>query len=227
MIRDFLIRGETQPFVLFHDSDDLSCTDRVRWLSSAINNGDLDLVGSHELRLDEMRRQIIAVRYPLDVIRALGSGSTHPQLHPSTMLRRDAYSRIGGFSTFTVFGADTQFLLRAYFRARIRNVDEFLYIRRRHTDALTMRPDTGYGTPARLSVEAPWRADFKMILSGGKRLEDSSLLPRTTLQRHEICEVRVESPLTVDNVRAPSESGGIRSLTGQTLPTPSWLKREE
>jgi len=175
VIRSELIERTNAPLILFHDSDDMSCADRVEKLAPALGEDGVGLVGSHELRLDELTHRLVGERYPLDVNRALSLGPGHVQLHPSTIIRREVYERIGGFSTNTRFGADTQLLLRAFFYTKIRNVDDFLYIRRRHPDALTVNADTGNGTPARFRLEAPWRSDFARVLSGGRKLGDSSL----------------------------------------------------
>ncbi len=175
VVRRKLIEGVGDPLIIFHDSDDLSCSDRFEKLAPSLAADSVGLVGSHELRLDELSRRVIAVRYPLDVNGALGIGPSLAQLHPSTIVKRDVYERVGGFSTHVIFSADTQFLLRAFFHTRVRNVDEFLYIRRKHPGALTVRPDTGNGTPARVRTEAPWWADFARVKSGSRKLEESSL----------------------------------------------------
>jgi len=184
VVRSHLISQAESSIIMFHDSDDLSCSDRADKLLPALSDYRTGIVGSHEIRLDELSRRLIAVRYPLDVNQALVTGLGLTQLHPSTVLRRQTLDRIGGFSTNYIFGADTQMLFRAFFYTTIRNVDEFLYIRRRHLQALTVRPDTGKNTPARLRVEAPWLSDFPRILSGARKLEESSLRPVHTSTQH-------------------------------------------
>jgi len=175
VVRSKLLKQVTDPLILFHDSDDLSCSDRAEKLTAALEENGVGMVGSQELRLDELSKRVVAVRYPLDVNGALGIGPALAQLHPSTVIRRELYERIGGFSTHVIFSGDTQLLLRAFFHTKVRNVDEFLYIRRKHPDALTVRPDTGNGTPARIRTEAPWWADFARVKAGMRKLEESSL----------------------------------------------------
>ena len=175
VVRKNLIDRATDPFIVFHDSDDLSCSDRIEKLMPSFVDPDVGLVGSHELRLDELARRVIAVRYPQDVNGALSVGPAPVQLHPSTIIRREVYQRVGGFSTHVVFSGDTQLLLRAFFHTTVRNVDEFLYVRRKHADALTVRPDTGNGTPARMRTEAPWWSDFARVKAGHRKIEESSL----------------------------------------------------
>ena len=69
-------------------------------------------------------------------------------------------------------------MLRAYFSLRMRNVDDFLYIRRRHSGALTVAKETALGTPLRHFLGTTWGADFEAVKSGKARLEETSLWPR-------------------------------------------------
>jgi hypothetical protein len=183
VIRRHLIGLSREPWILFHDSDDMSCSDRLERLLPEFENAAVGIVGSHEIRFDEIARRLIAVRYPLDVTQALTLGPANPQLHPSTMVRRSAYDATGGFSTHSMYANDSQFLRRAYFYVAVRNVDEFLYIRRKHPAALTVREDTGLGTRARLRLEDSWRMDFRRVQRGEITLENSQLrtiLPETS-----------------------------------------------
>ena len=120
---------------------------------------------------------VYPVRYPLDASGALARTANHALLHATLMVRRDAFFSCGGLSTHLVIANDTQFLLRAFFSMKMRNVDEFLYIRRRHPASLTNAPETVYDNPLRRSLSAQWSADFEAIKRGELRLPDSSLRP--------------------------------------------------
>jgi hypothetical protein len=93
------------------------------------------------------------------------------------MSHRRAFLDCGGLSTHLPIANDSQFLLRAFFSMRIRNVDEFLYIRRRHPTSLTNAPETVYDNPQRRKLNAQWSADFEAVKRSRLRLEDSSLRP--------------------------------------------------
>ena len=177
VIRQALAQQTTEPLISLQDSDDLSCHDRFAALAHALDGADTDLAGSHELCLDEIRVLVYPVRYPLDASGALARTANHALLHATLMVRRDAFFSCGGLSTHLVIANDTQFLLRAFFSMKMRNVDEFLYIRRRHPTSLTNAPETVYDNPLRRSLSAQWSADFEAIKRGELRLPDSSLRP--------------------------------------------------
>jgi hypothetical protein len=175
VIRDELSSLSPESLFLFHDSDDLSCNDRFPTLYAGMMTSGCDLMGSHELKLDEIECEVDAFRFPLDVSDALRREIAHPLQHPTSMVRRDAFLRAGGFSTDRRISNDTQFLLRAHFSMRIRNVDAFVYIRRKHVGALTEAPDTGMHMPIRHLLKQTWSADFRAVQRGELQLNDSSL----------------------------------------------------
>ena len=174
MIRQALADAATERFIVFHDSDDLSCRDRFHWLHTEMARLGRGLVGCHELRYDLEDRELRAARFPLDVNAALKLEPKHPQLHPTSMIASDDFRRVDGFSTDCIFGNDTQFLLRAYFQMPIRNVDRFLYLRRDRPGSLTNAPETGMANPLRIARNLSWRSDFEAVKAGRMRLEDST-----------------------------------------------------
>lgn len=161
--------------LIFQDSDDLPIGGRRAALVGELRRTDADMVGSHELRLDEVRGMVTALRFPRDVNAALTEAVSHPLFHPTSIVRVSALRRAGGFSTARRFGADLQFLLRASFTMRIRNCDAFHYLRRRRPGSLTTSPDTGMGTPERVARSQRWRADFARVTGGTLALSASSL----------------------------------------------------
>jgi hypothetical protein len=178
VIRQHLAQHSTADFIAFQDSDDLSLPTRLAELTDAAIACDADIVGCHELRLDEIEGAVFAIRFPLDVTAALQVTASHPQFFPTTIVRTDYFTRHGGFSTDMRFGADTEFLLRSHFTARIRNIDRFLYIRRRRAGSLTTAPESALGTPARVALDRQWKADFAAIKDGSLDLHTSSLALR-------------------------------------------------
>jgi hypothetical protein len=175
VIRQKLAALSSEDLLIFHDSDDISCYDRFRRLRAEMTRTSCDLVGSHECRVDEIEEEVRAFRFPLDASAALRGSPAHALLHPASMISRRSFWSTGGFSTDRTFGSDTQFLLRAYFQLKVRNADSFLYIRRRHSDALTVAPTTALESPLRRSIENPWRSDFESVKSGRIPLNESSL----------------------------------------------------
>ena len=138
-----------------------------------------DMVGSHELRLEERVRQVMGLRFPEDINAALQrrAHDVHVFLHPTTAIRVAALRAVGGFSTARPFAADIQFLLRAHFSLRCRNLDDFLYLRRKRPGSLTTSPGTGHGEPPRMlvgeSVAARFRARQSRRALAGRLLADA------------------------------------------------------
>ena len=186
VIRQNLIDRSSEHLLIFHDSDDFSCSDRFARQARELREKQVDVMGSHELRVDELARSVEVYRFPLDASGALAlPGSTErndrahePLLHPTLTMVRNSFVQAGGFSTNQKIANDTQFMLRAYFSLRMRNVDSFLYLRRRHPAALTVAKETALGTPLRHYLGTTWGKDFEAVKSGRSRLEETSLWPR-------------------------------------------------
>jgi hypothetical protein len=161
---------------VWQDSDDISLRSRLAMLSDTAFSEDAGMVGSHELREHEVRRKVIAVRYPLDASAALArAGPGHQMLFPTTMVRRDVFAAIGGFSTHRVFSLDVNFWLTASLHTRLRNVDEFLYVRRRRPGSLTTRRDVGTDSAIRRRLREMRTADYLAVREGRVGIEDTSL----------------------------------------------------
>lgn len=194
VIRQRLIDLSTEHFIVFHDSDDISCHDRFARQTVELTDQHVEAAGSHELRVDELTGTVEVYRFPLDATAALAlPGSTEqndranePLLHPTLTMLRSSFLAAGGFSTNRKIANDTQFMLRAYFSLRMRNVDSFLYIRRRHSSALTVEKRTALGSSLRHFLGSTWGADFEAVKSGKARLEETSLWPRLEPVPHQL-----------------------------------------
>lgn len=197
VIRQALIDRLTEQLITFHDSDDISCHDRIAAQAAEISARHVEVVGSHELRVDEIDRCVKVFRFPLDASAALAlPGSTErndrakePLLHPTATMVRSGFVQAGGFSTDQRIANDTQFMLRAYFSLGMRNVDNFLYIRRRHPGALTVARETALGTPLRHHLGTLWGDDFEAVKSGKAKLEETSLQPRSSPVPHRLVRI--------------------------------------
>lgn len=175
VIRQYLAENTTEPLMIFHDSDDVSCSDRIPRQRVELLRHGCDFVGCHELRVDEVVERVTAFRFPLDVTGALREMPGHSLLHGTGMIRRESFFRAGGLSTDQRVANDTQFLFRAYFNLSIRNADAFLYVRRRHPASLTEHPQTSIALPLRTELDRAWRADFYEIKKRRVAIETSSL----------------------------------------------------
>jgi hypothetical protein len=148
-----------------------------------------ELIGSHELHVNEVWRKVMAVRYPLNASSALAAGDGHTLLLPTSAGRRQAITAAGGFSTNRTFNSDLEFMFRAFFFLKLRNVDEFLYIRRSRAGSLTQAPETGILSPAREAHSAALRHDFERVKRKELSLEGSVL---KTQHRSDFEAIRID-----------------------------------
>lgn len=177
VIRQYFINRSSSRYMALQDSDDYSCSDRLESSIKELARLNLDIVGCHELQLDEIRRCVTIHRFPLDVNHALEIDGRGGLLHPTMVADRARVLSAGGLSTNLRYASDTQFKLRSYFILRMGNVDEFLYLRRRHPACLTIDPHTRLGSPTRERLRALWQQDFELVKAGKKHLHESSLAP--------------------------------------------------
>jgi hypothetical protein len=191
VIRQELALRSSEPLLAFHDSDDISCTDRFSALYTEMRRTQTELIGCHELRVDEINREVSAIRFPLDATEGLRRCYGHALLHPTSMVTREGFLEAGGFSTTFAISSDTQFLLRCYFKLRIRNVDGFFYIRRRHPAALTVAPDTNMDAPMRVYLTQCWEKNFEAVKRRKIALDQSALRQMNTAVKYELHPLRL------------------------------------
>lgn len=176
VVRNTLIDQGKNELIFFQDSDDFPCSDRFEQISDFMYHNGCELCGSHELRMDYYTKTVLAVRFPIDVTGALKRDPWHPLLHPSSAIDRKSFYACNKLSQERTFGNDTKFLRYCYFIMKnIKNIDEFLYIRKLHPNSLTTSPDTMIGSEIRENLLDLWNTDFELIKSGQLKLEDSSL----------------------------------------------------
>jgi hypothetical protein len=187
--RERLVRSGSASIVLFQDSDDAPTLSRRRILLSEMLESGADFIGSHELHVNEVLQRVVALRYPLDVSAALAASDGHALLLPTSAARRDAIRAAGGLSTIRTFNSDLEFAYRAFFFLKMRNVDEFLYIRRIRAGSLTTAPETGILSPAREALSAALRNDFERIKRKELALEESAL---RTQHRSDLEQIRID-----------------------------------
>jgi hypothetical protein len=186
---------------LFQDADDWSSGDRLERLLAIAEQTGAELVGTQELRIIESDSdvlKVVPVCYPLDVNQALSEKPGHGLLHPSSLVSRDLVIRLGGFATGFRFGADTEFLLRAVFAARVVNSGDYGYFRRKRPGSLTTDPVTGLDSMARQQLtqrcKARARANHAAMRSGQlPDLSPLSLAPAIELHHIAGPEVRLKS----------------------------------
>ncbi|MEM7800312.1 MAG: hypothetical protein AAF633_14045, partial [Chloroflexota bacterium] len=143
--------------ISFHDSDDISTYDRFAIQSAALRTSSSEIIGCHEVQKDEINQVLRTVIFPLNVHQALDIKPAYAQLFPTMLCKASKMLLDIGLSSDFAFGADTQFLLRAYFFCINWNIDRFLYVRRIHRTSLTQNPKTKIGSPQRLQLDQQWK----------------------------------------------------------------------
>src|SRR5262249_5506851 len=89
VIRQDLAKQSPEALLSLQDSDDLSTSDRFAVLHREMVSTGCDMVGSHALYLDQIRRQVCPARFPVDASGALADRPNHAQLHATVMVKRD------------------------------------------------------------------------------------------------------------------------------------------
>jgi hypothetical protein len=173
--RHYSILNTSKDYIFFQDSDDIPVADRFVKQLAALQKRGVDMIGSHELRIDEFEKVLHIIRYPLDVSASLAAQCFHPLYHPTAIISKNAYLKTGGFSTNLRFGYDSQFLLRSHFFLKIENIDDFLYLRFKRPNSLTTDPKTSLGSTLRIFLIERWFTDFRLVLENKLNVEDSSL----------------------------------------------------
>ena len=135
-----------------------------------------DAVGSHELRVNKIKKKLEAVRFPLNVVDVKNKQEKHCIFFPTTAIKKPGYLKTGGLSTVRKHSSDNQFYWRAHFFLNIRNVDEFLYIRTKHENSLTTASNTYLGSTTRERLKLQWRFDFLRVQNQNAGLLESTLI---------------------------------------------------
>lgn len=165
-----------ETYVAFQDSDDVPTRDRFSRLIREAEGQNADVVGSHVIDLHEDRDRAKAMRYPIDAVSPIETKPQNTVFHPTTVVRSMALRTAGGFSTIRRFASDREFNLRSFFLSQtLRNIDEFLYVRRMRADSLIHSPETGMKSQARKELHVKWHADWIRILNRETTLEESSI----------------------------------------------------
>jgi hypothetical protein len=173
--RHYSICETDKEYIFFLDSDDIAVKSRFCKQLRELKSRNLDMIGSHELRVDQIRKKLIIVRFASDVNKSLSSFYYHPLLHGTALVTKSAYLKAGGLSTDKRFGYDTQFLMRAHFSMKIGNIDDFLYIRFKRPNSLTTNTNTKIGSDLRRFLLWRWKTDFRFVVANKLRLEESSM----------------------------------------------------
>jgi hypothetical protein len=188
VFRAFVASRATEPWVIFQDSDDLPCIDRLPALLGEAATA--DVLGSWELQVDERRSRLKLVRFPVEADRAIRRSGEAAQLHPTTIASTRALARAGGLSTAHRFAADREIQLRMAFDHRLRNLDRVLYVRARREGTLSTAPGTAVASDARARLRERWDRAFRAVRDRGVPLAEAGLGPEHAPREIAFSELR-------------------------------------
>ncbi len=153
-IHQAVIQQTTAEYIVFQDADDWAAPNRLERLLEEKIRYEANMIGSQVHLFHEFECQEPILRLPLDPRSVLVKNPlSHPVLYATTLLSRDFFLGLGGFSTALRFGADSEFIRRSIFGGTVRNLEEKLYFRRIHPNSLTHSRATGFGSSERLEIQ--------------------------------------------------------------------------
>ena len=143
---DDLCKSSVAEYIFFQNSDAVSCLDRRDRLIAELISKNLDIVGCHEVCVDEVQECVQAVRFLV----ASGPDSMAP-IHQQAVnisfsaMRRSALLRVGGSLSTRRFEHATELPYRIMQQGlRVGIVDDYLLVRRTRKNA---HPNTSIAIP--------------------------------------------------------------------------------
>jgi len=136
-LNQLFAESETE-YVVRMDADDVCAPDRLKTIAAFIQkNSDVAMAGSDQAFLAGSKTLNAAPR-PTDpeAIRRQLMGKRPGVLHPTIVVRRDAWARVGGYHLSRA-GEDLDFCLRLCDAGRVTNIPEVLYYYRLHATSLS------------------------------------------------------------------------------------------
>jgi len=128
-------------YVARQDADDISNASRIEKQVRAFEEDPaLGLVGSFFNIIDEWDRTLRTVIVPIEDKEIRGSILDHnPFCHGSTMFRKEAIQKVGGYREFFKYAQDYDLWLRVSEHYRVGNIGEVLYGWRKDKDSISDR----------------------------------------------------------------------------------------
>ena len=149
LLQEIVNRADYDAFLL-QDADDWSTPDRLALLLAEAEKTGAEIVGSQFDDVTDDHRQPFPLR-PRNASAADPTG--HFVCFGASLISRELLLRLGGLANGLRFSGDAELFRRAYHIARLANIPETCYFRRKHPDSLTQRPETGMQSPARTQLD--------------------------------------------------------------------------
>ncbi|MBN2133944.1 MAG: glycosyltransferase [Sedimentisphaerales bacterium] len=177
--RNFAIERANAPFIVIHDADDIMCEEKLQRLHAAISaNERLGVVGSfYRMFLDNFEgiehcedvTLATSQEEILEAYRNFGACDFCP--HGAAIIRKRLFEEIGAYDE-NPFGSDSFWLAKvAEYACRsdeiaLKNVPEFLMLRRMHAASQTATLPTFDSRSRRARFVAHWRGQLAAAMRG-------------------------------------------------------------
>lgn len=161
-----LIEAARTPILMLQDSDDESLSHRLEAQLAALDDARLGAVGTAAVNFRGETLQSVGI-FPEDPRKALENAFGHVVLYGTLVLRKEAYSRCGGFRHVQRFGLDTEFVNRLAALVPVRNLSVPLYMKRNRSDSLTEDRRTGFGSAPRQALAQMTRNSWAQLYRPG------------------------------------------------------------
>jgi glycosyltransferase involved in cell wall biosynthesis len=179
-LKNALLTRTDAPVIAMQDADDRSHPQRLARQLACMERTGADLVGCWARYINPAGRVYSIGPVPPDINFWLRLGLPTTIRHPTAIMRRSIFEILRGFDGSTKFGADQEFILRAQYLHKLRNLASPLYDLRQTTGSLSRSVATGMRSEARRKYRARYHAE--------------ELLRRQTSDRMRLLELLVPPP---------------------------------
>jgi len=168
VIDNMVLKLTQSEMVAFQDADDWSFPDRFKKQLKLMDLYKLDACGTWSVDVDNFGDPIGFEAFPYNASKAFGEGYYYPLRHPTSLSYRYVLKELGGFDNDARFGADAEYLYRAFFNYTFGNVQEFLYRNTIHPNSLTQNEETGFSSNKRKTYNEAIFREVNAIFSGDR-----------------------------------------------------------
>lgn len=178
-LRNSVIRLFDQQLIAFQDADDVSHPERLRSQLQCLRDTRASVVGCSFKYITSAGQLLRIKRLPHFPTPWMRLGKHFVMLHGTLLVTKDLFNRLNGFDGSARFGADSDFILRASYVGRMRNLRRILYDYRQRSRSLTASPSTGFSSAARESYRRALQMR-ELAIRNAKNLDEFNRLVRAT-----------------------------------------------
>lgn len=161
-LKNVLLARTDTPVIALQDADDRSHPQRLSRQLAHMDRTGADLVGCWARYINPAGRVYSIGPVPPDINFWTRVGLPTTIRHPTAIMRRSVFDVLRGFDGSTKFGADQEFILRASYLHKLRNLAWPLYDLRQTQGSLSRSQATGMRSEARQQYRARYRAEEQL-----------------------------------------------------------------